>query len=161
MSADLVWISLHCLITWGNVCKSWNLVIWLVYEYPSQCLFKSAWVLSSEDVDTLQMCCRHTAGTCTWQILFNYDRLPSECAGWGTWCEPVGVTPNEAAKMIRGLEHLSCENRLREFDLFILEKRRFWGDLRAAFQYSRGAMRQLGGGQFTKSYSDRTRGNGF
>lgn len=50
---------------------------------------------------------------------------------------------NEATKMIRRLEHLSYENRLREFDLFILEKRRFWGDRRAAFQYPKGAVREL------------------
>ena len=66
-----------------------------------------------------------------------------------------------ATKMIRGLEHLTCEERLREMGLLSLGKRRLQGDFIVAFQYLKGAYKQEGEWLFTRVDSDRTMGNGL
>ncbi|KFQ26612.1 hypothetical protein N331_13016, partial [Merops nubicus] len=65
-----------------------------------------------------------------------------------------------ATRMIRGLEQLSYEDRLRELGLFSLEKRGLRGDLIVGFQYLRGAYKKAGEGLFRISSNNRTRGNG-
>jgi len=63
--------------------------------------------------------------------------------------------------MIRGLEHLSTADRLKELGLFSLEKRRLWGDLITAFQYLKGGYRKDGENIFSRACCDRTRSNSF
>jgi len=47
--------------------------------------------------------------------------------------------PEGDTKMIRELDHLSYEDRLRELGLYILEKKRLQRGLIVAFQYLKGA----------------------
>ncbi|KAK4831063.1 hypothetical protein QYF61_015120 [Mycteria americana] len=63
-----------------------------------------------------------------------------------------------APQMIRGLEHLSYEERLRELGLLSLEKTRWRGDLIVAFQYIKGAYRKDEEGLFTRPCSDPVHG---
>ena len=62
--------------------------------------------------------------------------------------------------MIRELDHLPYESRVRELGLFSLEERRFWRGVIVTFQYL-WAYKKDGDRLFNRDCSDRTRGDGF
>lgn len=66
-----------------------------------------------------------------------------------------------AAKITKGLKHLWCEERLRELELFNLEKKKMWGPCYSLCLLLKGSSKRDGARLFSKACCSRTRGKGF
>lgn len=63
--------------------------------------------------------------------------------------------------MIKGLDNLFYEERLKELGHFSLEKKRLRADLIKVSQYLKGSYKEDRGSVFTTCHMERTRGNDY